>query len=255
MTPAVELRWTYTPADFFEKSFIVRQAGYEVSIEPGVIVATIERAALEADITLRAKVELSVTNMFIGVQVQSHSCYDLATPSVTNLNADGSRGFVLECKPGRYGFGGMRADLRYTGKDGIVIDTKDERIQQKLHFAQLAASLCPVDKTLSLMLQSYNAAVRDPAGEFIHLYEVRELLVKRFGSENEVMSNLPISKGIWSRLGILCNTLPLKEGRHRGNAGDALRPATEQELNEARGLTKALIEAYMKYINSTLWKK
>ncbi len=95
------------------------------------------------------------------------------------------------------------------------------------------------------MLRSYRAAVSDPQDELIHLFEIRDTLADRFGSQEEAIRKLPVSKTKWSRLGVLCNVLPLQEGRHRGRFGVEIRPATEEELAEARSLATELIQAYI----------
>lgn len=248
MTPALELRWAYTPEEFFEEPLIVSSPECEISIQPGVVVATISRSSLDKNPTIRANVESQVANAFLGVQVLSHVRFELSKPAVTNLNADGTRGVVIECEPGRAVWRGHRADLRYTREDGTIVDTREERIRKKRTFGEFAASLAPTDQTLSRMLKSYDAAVRDPPDELVHLYEIRDCAAARFGSHVAATSNLRISKTAWSRLGKLCNELPLREGRHRGKVAATLRAATEDELTEARALSVALIEAYMSYL-------
>lgn len=248
MTPALELRWKYIPEDFFEMPYTVALPECDISIQPGVVIATIKLSRLETDPSLRTRVEAHVANSFLGVQVQSHVRFELSKPAVTGLNADGSKGVVIECETGHITWRGHKADLRYTRADGMVVDTREERIEQKRTFAKLAAALAPIDQPLSRMLKSYNAAVRDSADELVHLYEVRDCATTRFGSQADAMSALHISRKKWSRLGHICNELPLQEGRHRGKAADTLRPATEDELTEARSLTSALIQAYMNYI-------
>jgi hypothetical protein len=248
MTPALELRWTYSPEEFFEEPLAFRLLGCEITINPGIVVATINLSTLESDPKLRSRVEAHVTNTFLGVQVQSHVRFELSKPTVAHLNADGSKGIVIECEPGHLVWRGHKADLRYTRSDGVVVDTRDERVRQKRTFGQFAASLAPKDQTLSRMLKSYDAAVRDPADELVHLYEVRDSATARFSSEAAAISTLQICRKDWSRLGRICNELPLKEGRHRGKAAATLRPATEEELMEARDLTAAVIQAYMSFV-------
>lgn len=250
MLPSLQLRWEYSPADFFEGTVEIRQPGYEVTVDSGAVVATIEQAALEVDQTLRKRVESKVAGLFLGAQLQAHVAYDLSRPSVTNLNADGSKGAVIECVPGRAEAKGMRADIRFTRQDGTIVDTKQDRVQRKLHLAEIAARFAETDETLSRMLRSYDVAVRDPLDELVHLYEVRDSLAVKFGGKTAATSKLGLLGDEWNRLGQLCNELPLKQGRHRGKTSTSLRDATEDELAEARFLATAMIEAYMKYIDA-----
>jgi hypothetical protein len=49
-------------------------------------------------------------------------------------------------------------------------------------------------------------------------------------------------------LGQLCNDEPLRQGRHRGKTGKALRDASENELFEARRIACDMILAYLHYL-------
>ncbi len=98
------------------------------------------------------------------------------------------------------------------------------------------------------MLNSYHTAVADSNNELVHLYEIREGISAKFGSESAVRKLLNISSSQWSRLGQLCNNEPLKQGRHRGKTIGALRDASESELAEAREISRAMIEAYLQYL-------
>jgi len=99
------------------------------------------------------------------------------------------------------------------------------------------------------MLRSYDASVRDPNNELVHLYEIRDALSAKFGGENSARTALAITSTQWSRLGQLCNQEPLRQGRHRGKTGEALRDANEGELAEARGIARAMIEAYLQHLD------
>ena len=100
------------------------------------------------------------------------------------------------------------------------------------------------------MLRSYDAGVRDPTNELVHLYEIRDALSAKFGGESAARATLAITASQWSRLGQLCNNEPLCQGRHRGKTGEVLRDATEAELAEARGIARAMIEAYLQRIDT-----
>jgi hypothetical protein len=101
------------------------------------------------------------------------------------------------------------------------------------------------------LLRSYRSAVADADDELIHLYEVLDTLVSAFGSQTEALRWLGQPKQKWSRLGRLCNVLPLRQGRHRGRVGEALRSASEEELAEARDLSTTFIESYIAYLERT----
>jgi hypothetical protein len=114
--------------------------------------------------------------------------------------------------------------------------------------AELAERYSPQDKVVASMLASYNRAVNDPGNELVHLYEIRDALLTRFGGESIAQKTLAINSRQWSRLGQLANNDPLRQGRHRGKKLGELRDATESELKEARSIAFKMIEAYLNYL-------
>ena len=107
------------------------------------------------------------------------------------------------------------------------------------------------DELLPVLLQSYDAAVKDPCNELVHLYEIRDALVNKFGHEANAKAALAITNTTWSRFGQLCNDEPLNQGRHRGKkAREGLRDARTDELSEARDIARTMVEAYSRYLSS-----
>jgi hypothetical protein len=107
------------------------------------------------------------------------------------------------------------------------------------------------NETLQVMIRAYGAAVRDPADEFIHLYEIRDALKKNFGAEDVAIAKLggKDAEPHWGALGKLANSEPVLQGRHRGRKGISLRPATPEELANARDAALHLINAYLSYLD------
>ncbi len=250
MRSALEITWVFSPKDLFEEQFSAVWENCVVTIGEGKIVAAIPFDSVGIDPALRAKVERKVTSLFLGVQVVSHVLYELSRPEVVILHEDGSRELIIECVPQPVRVKGCPADIRCTEADGAVVDTRRERIDRKIRLSRLSADWASNDDTLIRMLRSYGAAIRDPSDELIHLYEVRESLASRFGSKPNALRKLRQPDEDWSRLGGICNDLPLRQGRHRGKFGDDLRDATEQELAEARNLAASFIEAYLRYLSA-----
>jgi len=144
---------------------------------------------------------------------------------------------------------GGSVDFRITDKDGnIIADSKRDRIERKKSLADLVSAHRASDGLLAAMLRSYAESVRDPNNELVHLYEIRDALAVKFRGEKPARAALAITESQWSRLGQLSNSEPLRQGRHRGKTGEALRDASEGELIEARGIARAMIEAYLQYL-------
>jgi hypothetical protein len=140
-------------------------------------------------------------------------------------------------------------DLVVHDKDGnVVSDTRKERLDKQHRFAALVDKHRTNDATLDQILKSYQQSVKDPQHELVHLYEIRDALSNRFGSNPDARKALGISKDEWTEIGKLANILPLNQGRHRGKSVGNLRDAKPVELEMARKLVVHLIDKYMDFL-------
>lgn len=136
-------------------------------------------------------------------------------------------------------------DVIQTDSTGRVVkDTRAERIATHQSFIALISNVGRKNPTLRQLMESYRAAVSDPKDELVHLYEIREALARHYVSEANALSQLGIAKSKWKRLGILSNVEPIRQSRHRGKHLPSIRPATSEEMNEARQIARELIENF-----------
>ena len=165
------------------------------------------------------------------------------------IRPDGKNNYTLfvESIPFELSFG----DVHFLVKDAAgnsIKDTKAKKQQSTLEFAELSAKHGN-DFTVSKLLQAYTASIKDPANEFVHLYEIKDALRTRFGKESIAKTKLGISDDDWKPIGKFPNDPSMKQGRHRGLSEDVLRDATQEELRVARQIAENIILAYLKYID------
>jgi hypothetical protein len=252
MSTVVVLEWKFSPPDYFEAPIEIARDDYTLMIADGKAEARIDSAIYDANSSMRQSLHDALNDRFLGVQLLSHSAYELSRSTMTRVHSDGRRDIFLEVEPGRIVMTGHPVDFQVRDRNGnIVADSKRDRIEKKKSLADLVSSYRASDGTLASLLRSHDAAVRDPNNELVHLYEIREALSVKFGGEKTLRSTLGISSSDWSRFGELCNNQPLRQGRHRGKTGGALRDATEAELAEARGVARAMTEAYLRYLDTS----
>jgi hypothetical protein len=113
---------------------------------------------------------------------------------------------------------------------------------------KLADVPCSRHPVIKGMVDSYNTAINDPKNELIHLFEIPDAAKKHFGRGVTACAALNFKLNDWNRLSKLANYEPLEQGRHRGTHHGALRPATEEELVEARTIARRIVEATMRRI-------
>ncbi|MHB8111989.1 MAG: hypothetical protein ACYDHA_00825 [Bellilinea sp.] len=249
MRQFVILEWTFTPSDYFEEEVEVQRDDYILLIGNGKAEAKVKPDAFDADLNYRLTLHEALNDRFLAIQVLTHQSYNLSKPSMYRLQPDGRRDVTLFLDPGQLKITPGHVDFIHKDKDGNVLaDTRRDRIVHKEQFATLVEKYRKSDEVLESLLRSYDAAVRDPDNELVHLFEIKEAVQNKFGGEVPAMSALGISNNKFSRLRILANVLPLKQGRHRGLKVGILRDATIAELIEARFIARLIIERYLLWI-------
>jgi hypothetical protein len=252
MSAVVVLEWRFSPPDYFEAPIAIARDDYTLTIADGKAEARIDCATYDANPLMRQALHDELSDRFLGVQLLSHRAYELSRSTMTRVHPDGRRDIFVEPEPARIVLTAHPVDLQIRDKNGnIIADSKRDRIERKKSLADLVSAYRASDETLASLLRSHNAAVRDPNNELVHLYEIRDALSVKFGGEKTLRTALGISSSNWSRFGELCNVKPLRQGRHRGKIGGALRDATEAELAEARGIARSWIEAYLRYLDTS----
>jgi hypothetical protein len=172
----------------------------------------------------------------------------LSKPTIVRVRPDGGKDIFVELDPAVLRLSAGLVDIRVTDQNGnIVSDSRKDRIDRKRSLADLVSTYHS-DLLLGALLTSHRNSVLDPDNELVHLYEIRDALSTRFGGERDTRAALAVSDSDWSRLGQLCNNEPLRQGRHRGKSGAALRDATHSELEEARAIARSLIEEYLRRV-------
>jgi len=245
----IVLEWSFSPPDFFEDSIHLERDNYEMTIENGKVVAKIKPPVFETNPTMRDDLTNSLNDRFLGVQLLTHKPYQLSKASMCRLHPDGRRDITVFAEP-CVARATVTAEIIITDKDGnVIIDSKRDRITKKKQLSDLSEKYRKSDPTVASVFNSYKMAVNEPNNELVHLYEIRDALSKRFGGESAARQALSISSQEWSRLGLLANHEPLKQGRHRGKNIGVLRDATESELIEARHIGRAFVEAYILYLD------
>lgn len=247
MQDVVILKWTFSPPDFFEKPINITREDYRMTIDNGKVEARIDPDTYDKKNNMRDELHVALNDRFLCALLLTHKPYNLSKSDMYRLHPDGSKDIIVFPEPCVLKINTNAPDIVIKDKDGNVIsDTRKERIEKKMKIADLVEKYRSKDKLVASLLKSYEAAVNDPDNELVHLYEIREALLTRFGKEATAKTEMVISGKKWSRFGDLANKRPVKQGRHRGKSAGELRDATEDELNEARSFAVSLFEGYLK---------
>lgn len=246
----VQLDWKYTPPDYLEEPVYISEDGFEFSISDGLAVAKIAPSLFEKDPEIREYLTSLLESRLQAVQIMSHADYDLNKPSRSDIREDGSKDTYVDVEQLSINASCNPVDLVVKNSDGnIISDSRRERLFKQKRFADVVKKHRSTDDTLDQMLKSYQMGVKDPNNEFVHLYEVRDSLFKRFGKKKNAIQRLSITEKEWDTIGDLASQ-PLNQGRHRGQFAGKLREANLSELKSARKSVANLIEKYLVYLET-----
>ncbi|VTU21903.1 hypothetical protein SRS16CHR_02939 [Variovorax sp. SRS16] len=246
----VILEWHFTPADFFGEPVTATREGYTWSLTDGKAEARIDGMRYAADEGIREQIHHELESRFRAAQVLRHQPFRLSGPNVTKFRADGTRVISMVLQAGAIKIIGHRPSVRIHDPAGNVVYDSEQASREKARAFENRVAGHSTDPLLGVLLRSFQAAVRDPDNELIHLYELRDALATRFGKDGEARAALGLTAKEWSRFGLLCNVEPLRQGRHRGENAGSLRDATEAELAEARTFGKKLLDGYLDVLDS-----
>ena len=240
--------WTYSPADYFEETFEIVRDNYTMRISPGTVEARVASKTFAENPTIRDEIQAALNDRFLGAQLITFRPYELSDSRRTRVHTNGRKDVFIELKGGVAIASGGTVDIRVTNADGVVYDSKAERTAAKRRLADLVQLHRPSSPALAAMLTSFGNAIRDPQNELVHLYEVRDALSAELGGKSDAIATLGLAASAWSRLGQLSNDEPLRQGRHRGKGGAALRDATHTELQEARDIARSMLSLYVNHL-------
>jgi hypothetical protein len=244
MSVKTDLEWGYEPADFFEAEYAGSLTHGQVLADRGRAVVTLAVAADPVPAPILDGTADEVRALFLAQQLVVRRMFELRRPTITQHEADGGLGITVSLADLAVQANAPTGEAIITHPDGTVTDTRAERIASDAAFVAALAPKLVQSPVLRAMVESYGHAVRDPANELVHLYEVRDAAAKHYGSDRRARKALGVTHAEWQTLGRLANSEPLRESRHRGQHPAGTRPATDEELTAARTVARRIIEAF-----------
>jgi hypothetical protein len=239
-----KLEWKYEPTDFFEAPYRHAEAAFDLVIKTGSETATTTVAMDPVPRDLEDRVRSSIENIFFVRKIQTRRKYNLEGPAIYQYSS-GRRNVSVRLKGVSINL--MAGNVDFTLRDAagnIIRDSKAERIAEDTSLLDFLAPKLQQSPTLRAVVSSYLRSVDDPDDEFTHLYEIRDALCKHYGNEDAARRALGVSRNNFSRFRALANVEPVEQGRHRGKHPHGRRPATPEELEEARKLAREWILAF-----------
>ena len=199
-----------------------------------------------------ASIENEIRQHFLSCGIFSAIPFELSRWTGSDFwYPNGNKGAIATAKPIVMKIKRGQADFVIKDEYGNIIrDSKAERLAQLAEFSALFRRRSH-DVDLLKMGDSFLAALRDEANMLVHLYEILDTLMAKYGGRGSALQTLGLDEAQWNRLHKLANDEPLEEGRHRGSR-NVLRKATMQERDEAEQIGRTIIEKYLKFLDGTV---
>lgn len=253
MEDKIEVKWTYSPGDFFEEPFIREYDGYKIEICNGTALLHIDSNLYEEDEEIINKISKEIEDFFYGGQIVGFKKFkiSLGTYTITKYKPNGTQDTTIAVSSMSAYTIGESVDIKTFDDEGrILADTKAKKISEQQEVALLARKYRRQDEVAKSILNSYRLAIEFPNYQLSHFYDIRDALRRKFENEKGIRDYLNVSENQLKRLRILANREPLIEGRKRGNHVGKLRHATSLELDEARRIAKQLVLNYLRFLDS-----
>src|SRR5437773_3032904 len=218
-TVKTELEWPYKPADFFEAPYQSQTDAYTIVADAGTVLVTLAAPSDPISPRLQNQITKHVEGLFLARQLLVHRAFGLESVRVCQHRLDGGKKSEMSfaakvsfvsATASEHLSTAEQCDVTVHNASGrLAQDSKSARIAEHTKFIDSVAPKLAGSATLDVLLESYKAAVADPANELVHLYQIREALAKHYGGNAKARRKLPISQQEWNRFNILANVLPL----------------------------------------------
>lgn len=245
-----EFEWSYQPGDFFEEPLEWHDGSFDLVIDSGRAVATLNVACDQLPEGFDTPVRNRVAAFFVVRRLLIHRHFEFGSLKVTRLSRRKTKATLRAMRIPSDTSPGPTDRMGRDGSSNVVDGHQAERIASETALLVSVAPKLAESTTLRALLASYAAAVTDPDHELIHLYEVRERLASYYGTEETARTTLRIRTDEWNRFGRLANSEPLQQGRHQGKNPAGLRAATVEELADARAIVCRWIVEFAKSVRS-----
>lgn len=237
------IEFTYEPADLFEEPTPVPVRHGQLTFDAGKALYVLTVPTEPVPDSTMTEVENEVSSALRVREILTHRASSLSTPTAKHNQASGGQSVAITPRSVSTTVVGGRPDVVIKEAGKVVHDTRAARIKADSDFL---ASVSPKtgNPTVAKMLKSYAAAIRDPAKELSHLFEIVEAAEEICRGRSEAYGGLGFKKSEWDAITRLANDPQINQGRHTGKAIHSTRDVTETEIEKARQLARDIVRRY-----------
>lgn len=244
------LEWKYDPKSYFESDIVFDDNELRMRMFDGSVKLELlnYNSDFEPD---HEKYNSFVESYFIAEMIGKRTYYDLKIGAIVIEDNDGLKEEILIPWIVTHNMS-FSAKVRVikNDKDGnILYDSEEEEKKKLLELLKNIQNVYDKDEVVPHIIKSFKNSILFPDDELVYLYEIIDAIQTYFKSKSKALHELKISKANWSELGKICNKLPLKQGRHRGQMIGTIKDSSAFELETARSISKKIIHTFIDYLN------
>ena len=243
------LEWIYNPKNFFANDIIAENEKYNLKISNGKII--IELKKYDPQIAHK-NFNNCVESYFISKTIKDRIIYEIKEGASIFEDENGKRSKSIKPEviqfiktlPLKKSIVTLKLD-----KEGNVIeDTEEKEKREMQEFLLKIQNALNKDKIVSHLIESYKNSIRFPNDELVYLYEIIDAIQTYFNGKSKALKALNITQAEWSDLGQICNSMPLKQSRHRGQMIGKLIDS-KNEIERARNISQKFIRSFINYLS------
>ena len=126
--------------------------GYALRVDNGKALAEIRPEVYYRELNMRDCISAEIEGVFLGAQLMRRQPFVIRGGAINKVWESGRRDVTIVAESADLKITGYKADLVYTDKDGVVHDTRKDRIERTERFAKLAAKFRDLDVTTARIL-------------------------------------------------------------------------------------------------------
>lgn len=242
------LEWGYNPKTFFEKDVIIENEQYHLEISEGKIVLELKKYN---SLITHKDYNNFIESHFISRMIDNRVNYEIEEGATIFEDENGKRD--IHIKPKTINLTAtLSTKVSFTTRDkdgNIIYDSEQEEKNRQQEFLSKVQNVLDKYDIVPHLIESYKNSILHPNDELVYLYEIIDAIQTYFNGQSKARKILNIPKAEWSELGMICNKLPLKQGRHRGQMVGKLKDS-KSEIERARKLSQKIIHSFINYLNS-----
>ena len=195
----IQLKWVYTPTDFFEEKETTLLPDYEHTIENGEVTVSMDLNEYQSLPGIQEQLHNLLIGIFRGAALVSQKPFTLKAGGEEIIYPDGRRSISLRVNSINMVMTMGNVDLIVKDQNGLIIaNSKQERLNKRRKLSILSAKYRVNDPVVESILSSFEKSLNDPE-QHSFIYMKSEMPLRKNSRERRLLKKsleFPIQNGV-----------------------------------------------------------